>query len=183
MQKVAVIGLGRFGMALAETLAKDGLEVIAIDNDPEVVDAVKDKVALAVTANATELDTQRSLGLGKVDTVVIAIGENFEACQLAMLSARDLDYPRVIARANDRVKETILRRLGAEPVVEPLRPGGCRLKEDGQKDGRRQECRPPAPPSSGRHQNCTASVIWKGSSPKRLCAPPIRLARSSCRLE
>ncbi len=127
MQKVAVIGLGRFGMSLAEALAKDGIEVIAIDNDATVVDVVKDRVALAVTADATELDTQKSLGLSKVDTVVVAIGENFEACQLAMLAARDLDYPRVIARANDRVKETILRRLGADEVILPEEQAALKL--------------------------------------------------------
>lgn len=129
MQKVAVIGLGRFGLALAETLAKEGLEVIAIDTDPEVVDYIKDKVALAVTADGTSLETQKSLGLGKVDTVVAAIGDNFEACQLAMLSARDLDYPRVIARANDRVKETILRRLGADEVIMPEEQAAHKLAQ------------------------------------------------------
>jgi trk system potassium uptake protein len=129
MQKVAVIGLGRFGMALAEALAKDGIEVVAIDSDPGEVDAIKDKVALAVTADATDLDTQKSLGLAKVDTIVVAIGENFEACQLAMLSARDLDFPRVIARANDRVKETILRRLGADEVIMPEEQAALKLAQ------------------------------------------------------
>jgi trk system potassium uptake protein len=129
MQKVAVIGLGRFGVALAESLAREGIEVIAIDNDPREVDLIKDKVALAVTADATELETQRSLGLGKVDYVVVAIGENFEACQLAMLAARDLDYPRVYARANDRVKETILRRLGADDVILPEEQAALKLSQ------------------------------------------------------
>lgn len=135
MQRVAVIGLGRFGMALAEALAKDGLEVIAIDTVPAVVDQIKDKVALAVTADARELETQRSLGLGKVDTVVVAIGENFEATQLAMLSARDLDYPRVIARANDRIKATILRRLGADEVIMPEEQAALKLAQKLAKPG------------------------------------------------
>ncbi|MCC7507924.1 MAG: TrkA family potassium uptake protein [Planctomycetes bacterium] len=135
MQKVAVIGLGRFGMALAEALAKDGLEVIAIDTVPAVVDQIKDKVALAVTADARELETQRSLGLGKVDTVVVAIGENFEATQLAMLAARDLDYPRVIARANDRIKATILRRLGADEVIMPEEQAALKLAQKLAKPG------------------------------------------------
>jgi trk system potassium uptake protein TrkA len=129
VQKVAVIGLGRFGMALAEALAKDGLEVIAIDTDPRVVDQIKDRVALAVTANATDVETQRSLGLARVDTVVIAIGENFEASQLAMLAARDLNYPRVIARANDRVKQTILRRLGADEIIMPEEQAALKLAQ------------------------------------------------------
>ncbi|MBX3475593.1 MAG: TrkA family potassium uptake protein [Planctomycetes bacterium] len=129
MQKVAVIGLGRFGMALAENLAREGLDVIAIDNHAEVVNDIKDRVALAVQADATDLETLISLGLGKVDTVVVAIGENFEACQLAMLAARDLDGPRVIARANDRVKETILRRLGADEVLLPEEQAALKLSQ------------------------------------------------------
>jgi trk system potassium uptake protein len=129
MQKVAVIGLGRFGLALAESLAREGIEVIAIDNTSPEVDLVKDKVALAVTADATDLETLRSLGLGKVDYVVVAIGEDFEACQLAMLAARDLDYPRVYARANDRVKETILRRLGADEVILPEEQAALKLAQ------------------------------------------------------
>jgi trk system potassium uptake protein TrkA len=129
MQRVAVIGLGRFGMALAESLAKEGMEVIALDSNAEVVNDIKDRVALAVQADATELETQRSLGLGKMDTIVIAIGENFEACQLAMLAARDLDGPRVIARANDRVKETIMRRLGADEVIMPEEQAALKLSQ------------------------------------------------------
>lgn len=129
MQKVSVIGMGRFGLALAEALAKEGIEVIAVDNDPDEIEAIKDSVALAVTADATSLDTLKSLGLGKVDTVVVAIGDNFEACQLAMLAARDLDYPRVIARANDRVKETILRRLGADEVILPEEQAALKLSQ------------------------------------------------------
>lgn len=129
MQKVGVIGLGRFGMALAENLAREGIEVIAIDARPEIIHVIKDKVALAVSADATDLETLRSLGLGRVDTVVVAIGEDFEACQLAMLAARDLEYPKVIARANDRVKEKILKRLGADEIIMPEEQAALKLSQ------------------------------------------------------
>ena len=59
MQKVGVIGLGRFGLALAESLAHEGIEVIAIDARAEVINLVKDKVALAVSADATDVETLR----------------------------------------------------------------------------------------------------------------------------
>ncbi|MDC1141999.1 TrkA family potassium uptake protein [Planctomycetota bacterium] len=127
MQKVAVIGLGRFGLALAEKLAHEGLEVIAIDNDGDVINAVKDKVALAVKADGTSKETLQSLGLGKVDTVVVAIGDHFENCQLAMMAARDLNFPAVIARANDRRKATILRALGADEVLMPEEQAALKL--------------------------------------------------------
>ncbi|MCC6573908.1 MAG: TrkA family potassium uptake protein [Planctomycetes bacterium] len=129
MQKIAVIGLGRFGNALAENLALEGAEVIAIDARPELIGAIKDKVALAVSADASDVETLRSLGVGKADVVIVAIGENFEACQLAMLAARDLEYPRVIARANDRIKATILRRLGADEVLMPEEQAALKLSQ------------------------------------------------------
>jgi trk system potassium uptake protein TrkA len=129
MQKVGVIGLGRFGMALAESLAKEGIEVIAIDARPEIINIIKDKVALAVSADGTDVETLRSLGLGRVDTVIVAIGDDFEACQLAMLAARDLEYPKVIARANDRVKEKILRRLGADEIIMPEEQAALKLSQ------------------------------------------------------
>ncbi|MHC4841316.1 MAG: NAD-binding protein [Planctomycetota bacterium] len=127
MQKVAVIGLGRFGLALAEKLAQEGLEVIAIDNDGDVINTVKDKVALAVKADGTSKETLISLGLGKVDTVVVAIGDHFENCQLAMMAARELNFPDVIARANDRRKATILRALGADQVLMPEEQAALKL--------------------------------------------------------
>ena len=135
MQRIAVIGLGRFGLALAESLARDGIEVIAIDSNSEVINRIKDSVALAVTADGTELDSLRSLGVDKVDTVVVAIGDNFEACQLAMLAAKDLGHPTVVARANDRVKETILKRLGADEVILPEEQAAHRLGQKLAKPG------------------------------------------------
>lgn len=135
MQRIAVIGLGRFGLALAERLAREGLEVIAIDSNPDLINRVKDSVALAVAADGTDMDTLRSLGVDKVDTVVIAIGDNFEACQLAMLAAKDLDHPIVVARANDRTKEKILKRLGAHEVILPEEQAAERLGQKLAKPG------------------------------------------------
>ncbi len=127
MQKVAVIGLGRFGLALAENLAAEGLEVIAIDNNSEVIATVKDNVTLAVKADGTDKETLLSLGLGKVDTVVVAIGDNFENCQLAMLAAYEINYPTVIARANDKTKAKILHALGAHEVILPEEQAALKL--------------------------------------------------------
>ena len=129
MQKVAVIGLGRFGLALAENLAAEGLEVIAIDNNSEVINTVKDNVTLAVKADGTNKETLLSLGLGKVDTVVIAIGDDFESCQLAMLAAHEISYPNVIARANDKTKAKILHALGADEVILPEEQAALKLAQ------------------------------------------------------
>lgn len=127
MQKIAVIGLGRFGLALVNKLASEGLEVIAIDSNGDVINAVKDTVALAVKADGTSAETLKSLGLGKVDTVVVAIGDNFENCQLAMMAAMELNYPEVIARANDKIKAKILRALGAVDVLLPEEQAAVKL--------------------------------------------------------
>ena len=72
--KIAVIGLGRFGRSLALSLAERGAEVIAIDKDREAVDAVKDKVALAVILDSEDEDALKAQGVDKVDVAVVSIG-------------------------------------------------------------------------------------------------------------
>ena len=112
---------------LAERLAADGLELLAVDSTDAAIDEIKDKVALAVKADATDVDTLRSLGVDQVDTVVVAIGEDFEAAELALMAARELGVPRIYARANDHVKRKILKALGATQVIMPEEDAALRL--------------------------------------------------------
>ena len=70
MPKFAVIGLGRFGAQLAETLTQNGAEVIAIDHDRKIVESIRDRVALAVRLDGTDIDALRTQGVDKVDACV-----------------------------------------------------------------------------------------------------------------
>ena len=77
MRKIAVIGLGRFGMELARRLSASGTEVIAIDRNPNLINDIKDDVDVAVRLDSTDEAALRSQEIDKVDVCVISIGENF----------------------------------------------------------------------------------------------------------
>ncbi|MCA8939251.1 MAG: TrkA family potassium uptake protein [Planctomycetes bacterium] len=115
--RICVIGLGRLGMSLAVMLERNGHEVLAIDMDERLIEAVKDKVTLAVRADATDEEVLRSLGVQTVDHAVVAIGQDFEATQLALLACQEVGVPKIHVRATDAVKQKILRRLDASAKI------------------------------------------------------------------
>lgn len=119
MQKVAVIGLGRFGLVLARQLASSGVQVIAIDSNRTLVDEVKDDVDVAVRLDSTDETALRSQDVGDVDVCVVAIGENFEAALLTTVIVRNLGVPRVLCRAQTQFHADIFRKIGANDVIQP----------------------------------------------------------------
>lgn len=119
--KVAVIGLGEFGRTLAVELARNGAEVIAADLRMEPVEDVRDEVALAVRLDGTDEKDLEAQGIEKVDALVAAMGESFEATILITVAAKRLGIPRVVARAENSVHARVLSAIGADLVVVPLR--------------------------------------------------------------
>ena len=117
--KIAIVGLGLFGQALAIQLARSGAEVIVVDSNLESIEDIRDDVALAVCMDATEEREFKAQGLDKVDVLVACIGNNFEANQLVVMLAKQLGVPRVLARAPSLRHEKILRTLGADDVLLP----------------------------------------------------------------
>jgi trk system potassium uptake protein len=117
--KVAVIGLGLFGRSLAVALAREGVEVIAVDRDPAAVDDVKDEVALAVCMDSTEERELRAQGIDEVDALVACIGQDFESNQLVVIMAKKLGIRRVISRTSTATHARILSLIGADEVVQP----------------------------------------------------------------
>ena len=119
MQRFAVIGLGRFGSRLAINLAASRQEVIAIDINPRAVEELRDQVTLAVALDATDEASLRHQGIDKVDVAVVGLANDFEVSTLATVILKDLGVPRVIARAVTARGAEILRRIGADEVVNP----------------------------------------------------------------
>jgi len=126
--KFCVIGLGRFGYQLAASLVKHGMEVLAIDKDEAIVSSIKDKVTQAVCLKVNDEESLRSVGIEEMDTVIVAMGENFEQSILitALLKKR-LNIPYVIARSTTAIHDDILKLVGADKVVLPERYLGKRL--------------------------------------------------------
>lgn len=127
--KVAVVGLGQFGAALARHLARHGAEVTAVDQDMKRVEEIKDDVALAVKLNAREEDELRSQGIDRADVVVAAIGDDFESDELVVVQAKRFGVKRVIGRASSPVHARILRLIGADEVVNPEEEAAERLAQ------------------------------------------------------
>ncbi len=117
--KFAVIGLGVFGNSIARTLAERGAEVMAIDNDSEHVDAIKDEVAYAVSLDATDIRALKAQNVQDMDAVVIAMGEDFEAVLITAANLQELNIARIIARASNNQQRRILEKMGVHEVLSP----------------------------------------------------------------
>jgi trk system potassium uptake protein TrkA len=123
----AVIGLGRFGRMVAEMLAADGADVIAVDLKPTLVDNMKDKVTVAVRMDATDETALISQGIDSVDAVIVGIGEDFEANQLTVVLAKKIGVKKVITRARSPIQAKILNLIGADEVIMPEEEAAQRL--------------------------------------------------------
>ncbi len=119
MMKIAVLGLGRFGMRLAKELGNYDVEVIAIDRHIRLVNEIQDHVTAAVQMDITDEDAMKAQQIGAVDVCVVAIGEGFESAILTTLVAKNLGVKTVISRAQSETQADILRRVGADRVIQP----------------------------------------------------------------
>ncbi len=117
--KFAVIGVGKYGSAIARELAEKGAEVYAFDDNEEKIEQIKDDVAFAVTLDATDKKALRSQNIQDVDAVVLAIGENFEALILAAVHLVELKVPRLIGRASGPQQKMILEKVGVSEILTP----------------------------------------------------------------
>ena len=126
MKRIGIIGAGRFGMALAESLANAGTEVLLIDrNRPAMQNA--SEFATALQGDATQPHVLGEAGFGECDLVVVAIGSNIEASMMATANCKELGVPNVVAKATSELHGKILRRIGADTVIYPDRDSAHRL--------------------------------------------------------
>ena len=124
---VLIIGLGRFGSALAETLIELGTEVLAIDSDSRLVQEWAPRLTHVREADATSSTTLRQLGASEFDVAVVAIGSHLEASILATAALIDVGVKTVWAKAVQEDHGRILERIGAHHVVYPERDMGKRV--------------------------------------------------------
>jgi trk system potassium uptake protein TrkA len=116
---VAVIGLGRFGRALAVELVRRGVHVLAIDRDQDLVQSLARDIPLVVTADSTDVEALRQLHVDRCQQVFVTIGNNLEASILTVLYLTDLAIPVITAKAPDALSAEVLRRVGAQRVISP----------------------------------------------------------------
>jgi trk system potassium uptake protein TrkA len=126
-RSIAVIGLGRFGYAIATTLAELGHEVVGIDNDEEKVSQVADLVTSAMELDATDERALRTAGIQDVEVAVISIGEDIESSLLVVMLVKELGIPTIVAKATTPLHGRILEKLGVSRVIFPEREMAVRI--------------------------------------------------------
>ena len=119
MKSYAVIGLGRFGSALARQLCKLGAEVLALDVKGDYVQQIANDVTHAVVGDAQDKEVLRALGVRNLDCAVIAIGDNLAASVLITMNLKELGVPYIVCKAHDDTHRRVLEKLGADRVVIP----------------------------------------------------------------
>lgn len=123
-KQFAVIGMGRFGSSVAQTLYKMGYDVMVIDLDEELIDELKDEVTYGITADAQEERVLESLGVRNFDVVIVAIGNDIQASILITLTLKEMGVKKVVAKAINERHGRVLERLGADKIVYPERDMG-----------------------------------------------------------
>jgi trk system potassium uptake protein len=126
-KQIVVIGLGRFGISLATTLSRLGHDVLAIDQNLEIVQSTASLVTHAVQAEASNETTLKELGISSFDIAVVAIGSDIQSSVLVTILLKRLGIPYIIARADNELHGEILEKIGADKVVYPENEMGERI--------------------------------------------------------
>lgn len=126
-KSVVVIGLGRFGRSVAQSLVQLGHEVLGIDESPELVQEMSGNLTHVVQANSTSVEVLRQLNVGSFAHAVVAIGSDLESSILTVLALSELGVKDIWAKALNERHGKILERTGAHHVVLPEKTMGERV--------------------------------------------------------
>ncbi len=127
MKSFVVIGLGRFGTSIAETLYQLGNEVLAIDRDEEKVQDIANSVTQAVIANIEDEGMLKQLGVQGFECGIVAMGGNMEDSILATLLLKEIGVKHVVSKAQSQLHGMVLRKVGADNVIFPEWDMGIRV--------------------------------------------------------
>ena len=118
-KQYVVIGLGRFGKSVAETLYDLGNDVLVIDANEDAVQEISNSVTHAVQMDATDESALRTLGLSNFDVAVVTIGSNIQASVMATLLVKELGVKYIIAKGHNDLHAKVLYKIGANRVILP----------------------------------------------------------------
>ena len=126
----AVLGLGRYGYAVAKELVESGAEVLVVDSDEELINDVVDEFPICKCADITDIDALEQLGISNVDIVIIAVASSLETSVMATTLCKDIGVKTVIVKCADEIQCKILSKVGADKVVLPEFEAGTRLAKN-----------------------------------------------------
>ncbi len=127
MKSFCIIGLGKFGMTLAETLAKDGKQVLVIDADESKINYLADIVTNAVIGDPTNENVLKAAGITDYDCAVICFANNVNDNVLLTIMLKELGIKKVVARALNEGHQKVLERIGVDSIVFPEKDMGEKL--------------------------------------------------------
>lgn len=127
MKSFCIIGLGKFGTSLAESLAAEGKQVMVVDIDAERINALADKVNHAVIGDPTNETVLRDSGILDYDCVVVCMVKDINANVLLTIMLKEAGVKKVVARASNDGHRHVLERIGADMIVFPERDMGEKL--------------------------------------------------------
>ena len=121
MKRVIVIGLGIFGFNIVKDLYENGLEVIAIDKNKEIIQKIRDFSTKAILADGTDKEILESIGIQEDDVVIVSFGEDLAAATLITLHLREMKVKTIIVKAPNEDHKHVLEKVGATDVIIPER--------------------------------------------------------------
>lgn len=127
IKEYMIIGCGRFGKAVAITLADLGHDVLVIDKDEDTINDISTKVTHAVVGDVMVEGTLESLGIHNIDECIVAMGSNFEASLMSTVVAKENNVKTVIVKVRDKIHGNIVKKVGADRVIIPEKDSGIRL--------------------------------------------------------
>ncbi len=122
----AVLGLGSFGMSAANELTERGAEVLVVDRNERLIEENAKRFTQAVIADLTDPEAIGQLGLGSMDAVIVDMSQDLEASIMCVMVAKEKGVHRVIAKAENKRKSEILKKVGADQIVFPEQESGIR---------------------------------------------------------
>lgn len=119
MKQYMVIGAGKFGKSVAESLLSMGQEVMVVDGSEDAIQQLSETIDNVAILDATDEFALKNVGLSNFDVAIIAIGSDLRASIMATLISKELGVPFVISKAKDKLQAQVLEKIGADKVVFP----------------------------------------------------------------
>ncbi len=126
----AVLGLGRYGRAVAQELVRNGAEVLAVDIDQDNVNRAIETIPVCKCADITEPEVIKRLGISNIDVVIVAMAGNLESSVMAVTLCKEAGVPMVIVKCGNEMHQKIFSRVGADLVIFPEKESGTRLAKN-----------------------------------------------------
>lgn len=125
-KSIAVLGLGKYGQSLAENLYSMGADVLVADKNEELIQSYADKVTTALCVDLSDEAELRQIGLRNMDIVVVAMGRDLAPSILSVFVAKEEGVPYVLAKSSSQSMAALLKRVGADKVIDPEEESGLR---------------------------------------------------------